>query len=70
MLVLCITLLAFPIGIILTGIFGCKYKDLTEEGKKRYHEIEREKKRRRPSDRRKYKEFRYTVFPLSLWNKN
>jgi hypothetical protein len=43
MLVLGIILLAFPIGIILTGIFGRKYNDLTDEEKEIYHRIEKEK---------------------------
>jgi hypothetical protein len=46
MLILAIILLAFPIGLVLVGLyerkFGRKYEDLTEEEKKRCDEIERE----------------------------
>jgi hypothetical protein len=70
MLVIGIILLAFPIGIVLTGIFGRKYEDLTDEEKEKYHRIEKEKERERPANIRKVKKFRYTTWPLSLWNDN
>ena len=64
-----ILFLSFPIGLILSGIFGKKYKDLTDEEKEMYHRIEKEKERRRPAEIRRHEAFKFTVWPLSMYNR-
>jgi hypothetical protein len=59
-----------PIVLILARITGRKYEDLTDEEKEIYHRIEKENERRRPAEIRRCKEFKFTVWPLSMFNEN
>jgi hypothetical protein len=58
-IILGVLLLAFPVGLALAAIFGRKYENLTDEEKKIYHRIEKEKgKEYRPPHMSKSRIFR------------
>ena len=58
-----------PVVLILAKITHRNYEDLTDEEKEIYRRIEKENERRRPAEIRRHKAFKFTVWPLSMYNR-